>query len=73
LHRNGSASSCALPTPFLARCDLTWRDARYRYKATAKLTSTAGGMQAKIDGTRTKRECARRCRSAIHWSVATTG
>jgi hypothetical protein len=66
-------SSCTLPTPFLANCNLTWRDARYRYKARAKLTSTAGGAQAKIDGTRTKRACTRRCRSAIHWSVATTG
>jgi hypothetical protein len=66
-------SSCTLPTPFLARCDLTWRDARYRYTAKARLTSSPAGMVAKLDGTRTKRECERRCRSAIHWSVATTG
>jgi hypothetical protein len=67
------ASRCSLPTPYLARCHLTWRDARYRYRAKATLTSTTGGMLAKFDGTRTRRQCTRRCRSAIHWSVATTG
>jgi hypothetical protein len=68
-------SSCSLPTPYLARCRLTWRDARYRYRANARLTSSTGGMRAKLDGTRTRtrRECTRRCRSAIHWSIATTG
>jgi hypothetical protein len=66
-------SSCTLPTPFLAKCSLTWRDARYRYKVKARLTSSTGGMLAKLDGTRTRRDCARRCRSAIHWSIATTG
>jgi len=66
------ASSCSLPTPHVARCNLTWRDARYRYRAKATLTSTTGGMLARFDGTRTRRECTRRCRSAIHWSVATT-
>jgi hypothetical protein len=66
-------SSCSLPTPYLARCDLTWRDARYGYKVKAKLTSSTGGILAKLDGTRTRRECTRRCRSAIHWSIATTG
>jgi hypothetical protein len=66
-------SSCALPTPFVANCSLTWRDARYRYTAKASLTSSTGGMLAKLDGTRTKRECERRCRSAIHWSIAMAG
>ena len=64
-----------------ARCPRpSWRSAAspgatpaFSYKAKARLTSTTGGMHAKIDGTRTRRACARRCGSAIHWSVATTG
>jgi hypothetical protein len=65
-------TSCRLPTPYLARCELTWRDARYRYSAKARLTSTAAGIVAKIDGTRTKRS-GKPKRTAIHWSVATAG
>jgi hypothetical protein len=64
-------SRCTLPTPYLAECRLTWRDARHRYRVSARLTSTAGGMLAELDGTRIRRACARRCRSAVHWSVAT--
>ena len=66
-------SSCSLPTPYLARCDLTWRDARYGYKVKAKLTSSTGGILAKFDGMRTRRECTRRCRGTIHWSIAMSG
>ena len=64
-------SRCTLPTSFLAECRLTWRDARHRYRVSARLESTAGGMLAEIDGKRIRRACKRRCRSAVHWTVAT--
>jgi hypothetical protein len=50
---------------------MTWRDARHRYRVSARLESTAGGILAELDGKRIRRACTRRCRSAVHWSVAT--
>ena len=64
-------SRCTLPTSFLAECRLSWRDARHRYRVRARLESTAGGMLAELDGKRIRRACKRRCRSTVHWSIAT--
>jgi hypothetical protein len=66
-------TSCSLPSETAARCTVSWRDARYRYRATARVTSTTTGVLVKLDGTRTRRACSQRpCRRAIHWSVATS-
>jgi hypothetical protein len=74
-HRSAQelATSCSLPSATSARCGVSWRDARYGYRASAKLTSTTTGVVVKLDGTRTRRSCSvRPCSRAIHWSVATT-
>jgi hypothetical protein len=63
-------TSCSLPSDTAARCTVSWRDARYRYRATAKLTATTTGVLVKLDGTRTRRACSRRpCSRAIHWTL----
>jgi hypothetical protein len=73
-HRSAQklATSCSLPSATSARCNVSWHDARYRYRGNAKLKSTTAGILVTLDGTRTQRTCSTRtCSRAIHWSVAT--
>jgi hypothetical protein len=66
-HR-GLTYRCAT-APAAATCRPSWRDLRYRYRGTLRISTGVGGITASFAGTRTTRTCERRCARSLTWTV----